>query len=220
MGPNINVDLPQALARLRFNYRVVARPDGGHFYRLADKSGYVRLKPGEWDQIGELFHEHTAKTARRAKILLLLHLPMFILLMVIINLPPIWQLLKNSPALVHRMVTYATLGFLFLGPVGYYLWHSSRVGRVAAMIDATLLAAPRVDHVIDPIARSPLWLDILCLVLVGPYLIIAIAGELKPHMFDNTPLSGAHLDVLALIGILAIIARLAWPWLAMRKPPK
>jgi uncharacterized protein (TIGR03382 family) len=45
--------------------------------------------------------------------------------------------------------------------------------------------------------------------VAGPALLLKIGGTLDPHAFDNTPLSGTHVDVMGAVGIGVLIA-LAW----------
>lgn len=148
--------------------------------------------------------------------LVFLHIPMFVLLVAICNIPPVWA---GIHGIFGPLASYALLAFLFLGPAGYYLVHSHHVGRVVAAIEATLAQRSRIDAPATPLWAVPLWLNILCLILVGPHLIFALIGQLQPSFFNNTPLSGSHLDPLAIVGFIVITARFAWHRIVAAQEP-
>ena len=47
----LDFSFPRRLAESGFEHRATPAPDGRIVYRLADKSGHVRVDPAEWDRL-------------------------------------------------------------------------------------------------------------------------------------------------------------------------
>lgn len=208
----LNIDFSRALAGSDFHRRGVASPEGKIIFQLADKSGHVRLSRAEWDAAGKSFRDNVSVSSKKAKYCLLLHLPAFFLAMAICNLPPFEFIFHAMP---RSFAASIGLALLVLPPIGIYLWHSRNVQRVSAELEELLGELPRVEALSNPVS-VPRWLDIAGFLLVGPGLLFAIIGELRPGIFRNTPFADAHLGPLSLAALAIIAARLLWPRLAIR----
>lgn len=201
------VNFSSALARLRFQHQITPLPNGGLAYRLANGSGHVAVSRHEWDEAGDLFKASTGRSLRRARIASLLWLPGFVLYNIICG--------AIIPREVVRVLPWSVYNTLFLGPFFatpgiIYLWHSYEVKRICTMIDAFFVDRPRIASPAALPWHPPFWFDLLCLLFVGPYLIIAVTGQIDPGLFRNTPLSGRHMDGVAAFGMVLLAARLAW----------
>lgn len=206
----LDLDFSRALRRTSFTNRIVEGGDGALVFRLADGTGHVRLTRREWIDVGSSFEHETRPVARRAKWALALYLPCWLVVVALTNAPPVALLLGLSDWLA----TIFLLGTLFLTPFAIYLWQSHHVGLIAEALEATLGTRQRVpDPPTDP-THIPRWLDISSLLLVGPGLVFALVGQLRPGIFRNTPLTDAHLGPLAIAGFAVIALRLLWPCLA------
>jgi hypothetical protein len=198
---NIDIGLASALHRTAFLHRATPTPDGQHvIYRLADGSGHVTIPRDEWEQIGEIFQKETKAIRRRAIVRILL-LPFVVLLVGF----TIAQVVPGGGLLIVTL--------FFGGPVANYLWQSHGVKKVSQAVEATFATLPRTHAAPPPTPeRLPRWLDIACIFLVGPWLILALIGEFGgPDTYRNTPLKGMHLDGEAWVAIGVLALRLTWP---------
>lgn len=211
----LDIGFSRHYAGLRLAYRASLQPDGHIAYRLADGSGYVRLEPDELKEIIAYFRQQTRGSYVKAQFGLILCVPAFVLLCIFLNAPPIkfvWMQLG-----LKQVVQWGTLAALPGFPVAVYLWLSRVVERIEKAIEAELsyrerVRAPRRDK-----KRLPIGIDIAIALLAGPHLVFAVVGSLSPTIFDDTPLSGTQIDLLA-IGAFALIAlRLVWPRIAARR---
>lgn len=215
----MEIGFSRALAQLRFRHRVRELADGSLAYRLADKSGYIRVSKTEWDEAGTFFAVSTRGSARKANVMLLLWLPAYVLYIMLCNLVVPKQLVQAMPQWLNLLLFIGPLPGI---PIGIYLWHSYHVRRVSKAIDATLAGRPRIAA---PPPSSfpgpPFWFDLVCLIFAGPHLIIAVIGELNPDLFRNTPFTGRHIDANAMFAFALIGVRITWGGLARRRnqPP-
>ena len=208
-----------ALARLRFRHRVSELSDGTLAYRLEDKSGYVRVTKTEWDEAGIFFTDGTRGSARQARILLLLSLPAYVLYIMLCNLVVPKELALAMPQWLYLLLFIGPLPGM---PIAIYLWHSYQVRRVSRDLDAALTERPRITAPQPPsFPKPPFWFDLICLLFVGPSLIVAVIGELYPDVFHNTPFTGRHIDSNAIFAFALIGVRIAWGEMARRRnyPP-
>ena len=201
---NIDIGFASALHRTGFLHRATPTQDGHVVYRLSDSSGHVRVPRREWDQIGELFEKETKAIRRRALIRILLLIPAVLVFGLTIG-----QVLPWSGLLI-------VIAF-FGGPPANYLWQSYEVKKVSRAVEVTLAKYPRTYAAQPTPERPPRWLDIACIFLVGPWLVLALAGEIGgPDTYRNTPLKGMHLNWEAWVAIGVLTLRLAWPQLIGR----
>jgi hypothetical protein len=208
----------RALARLRFQHRATELPDGGLAYRLKPSAQHVRVTRGEWQDIGQVFEESNRASARKATNLLLLCLPAYVAYVALCNLVVPKDVARALPQWLYLLVFVGPLPGM---PVAVYLWHSRQVQTVSRAIDATLAERPRIPA---PKAaarpRPPFWFDLICLLVVGPHVFVALLGELNPDLFRNTPFSGRHLDPKAMAALALIAIRLLWgQWAKAGEPP-
>lgn len=196
---NIDIGFASALHRTAFLHRATPAPDGRHvIYRLADGSGHVRVPRDEWEQIGAIFQKETKAIRRRAIVRILL-LP-FVVLIVGFTIA---QVIPWGGLLI--------VVLFFGGPIANYLYQSYEVKKVSRAVDATFATLPRTQAAPPTPERPPRWLDIACIFLVGPWLILALIGEVGgPDTYRNTPLKGMHLDWEAWLAIGVLALRLAW----------
>ena len=202
-------------AGLRLAHRATPQPDGHISYRLADGSGYVRLDPDELDQILTYFRQQTRRSYVTAQVGLVLCVPAFVLLCIFLNAPPIkflWMQLGMK-----QVVQWGTLAALPGFPVAVYLWLSRVVERVEKAIEVELSSRGRVRTPRRAKKRLPIGIDIAIALLAGPHLVFAVVGSLSPTTFDNTPLSGTHIDLFAIAAFALIAFRLVWPRIAARR---
>ncbi len=209
----LDIEISRGLARTRFQHRISELPDGTLSYRLADKSGHVRVTREEWEATGTFFTESTRGPKRDATIALFLWMPAYVVYIAIcgVLLPKSW-----AQALPEWLSLVIFVGPLFATPFVIFFWWSFRVQRVCKAIDATFAERAGIQPPRKNPFRPPFWLDVLCLLFVGPQLIIAVIGEIDPNALRNTPLTGRHLDWQAMLGFALIAARVAWGKVAKR----
>lgn len=196
---NIDIGFASALHRTGFLHRSTSAPDGHIIYRLADGSGHVRVPRQEWEQIGGIFQTETKAIRRRAIIRILLLLPVILIFGLTIG-----QVLPWSGLVI-------VIAF-FGGPPANYLWQSYEVKQVSRAVEITLAKFPRTYASPPAPGRPPRWLDIACILLVGPWLILALIGQIGgPDFYRNTPLKGMHLNWEAWVAIGVLTLRVAWP---------
>jgi len=210
----LDLGFSRQYAGLRLAHRAAPQPDGAVVYRLADGSGHVRLPAGEWDEIATWFRKATRGDYIRAQIGLVLCVPAFVLLCIILNIPPIKAALTIFP---REVVSWTVLAALPGFPIAVYFWLLRSVGRVEKSIETELSSRPRVPAPRRDKARLPLWVDVAIALLAGPHLVFAVIGSLSPGFFDDTPLSGSHIDLFAGAAFALIAARLIWPRLVARQ---
>jgi hypothetical protein len=195
----LSTGFARGLAVNAFKHRATTLAGGRVVYRLADGSGHVELDRREWQSLGENFHDQVRPLGRKANWMIVGLLPGTLLFALTIG-----QLIPFAGLMI--------LAALLLGPILIYLWHSRQVQRVAAEIEAQLARRPQAAAVPADPARIPRALDIACMLLVGPGLILAIVGELGgPDTFRNTPFVGTDFDASAWVATALILARLLWP---------
>jgi hypothetical protein len=212
-GGHVNIGFSRALARLRFKHRVTELADGGLAYRLGDGSAQVRVSRREWSDAGTMFNDATRASSRQA-VVLLLCLPAYVAYIALSHVVVPAATARALPSWLYFLVFIAPLPGL---PIAVYLRHARHVMRVSKAIDAQLAQRSRLAIVTRGRAGPPFWFDLLCLLFIGPQLLIAIIGEIDPDLFRNTPLSGRRIGGQAMLGFALILVRLAWGELARRR---
>jgi len=200
----IGMGFSRALAQTGFQNRATLLPGGRVIYRLADRSGHVALGAEEWEAVGARFATEVRPVGRKTFWLSIGLFPAVFLFGMTIA-----QILPGSGILI--------LAGIVLGPIAIYLWQSHRIKRIADAIERELARRPRVAGAPPPPAsRPPRWLEIACLLLVGPGLIVQIYGSLNPDAFRNTPWTGMHLDWTGIAGFAVLGAMLFYRWRVAR----
>jgi len=210
-----DIEISRALARVTFLHRVTDLPDGALAYRLADDSGHVRLSRTEWERAGHAFKHATGRVKRNAVIALFLWMPAYVLYIAICDAVVSDAWARALPRWLWFAIFVAPL---FATPVLIFIWWTYRVIRIAMEVDASLTKGARVRISAPPRNpfRVPFWLDVLCVLFVGPHLIVATIGQFDPDALRNTPLTGQHIDGVAIFGFALIAVRLVWGYLARR----
>jgi len=187
----------EKLAASGFQHR--ATPLGRRVvYRLADKSAYVSVDADEWRALCASFSARVAPVRRRMNWMYL-------------SLPPGIMLYALTLGQVIPGVGVIILLAIFGGPPAIYLWQSREVERIARSIEAELARRPRVMAPPEDPGKPPRLLDIACLYLIGPGLILSVIGEIGgPDTFRGTPLTGTHFGPLAWAASAVIALRLFW----------
>lgn len=195
----INPRFSDAIHKSGFQHRANLLPDGNVVYRLIDGSGSVVLSRAKWDAIGEAFALEIAPFRKRASRMTWLLFPViFVFAMTAGQFFPFTGLL-------------IILG-IFGGPLAIYLWYSAKAQQAAKLAEDRLKKFPQTSSVKAPVGKMPRAIQIAILILVGPYLIIAIIGEIGgPQTFRNTPLSGANIGWSEMIAFGLIAIQLFWP---------
>lgn len=203
----MDLSFSSRLARTRLRHRVSELPDGALAYRVEDGTGFVRLTQREWAETGQFFDDNIRKSARNARIAMFLWLPAYVTYIAICStlIPREWA--RALPSWLYFVVF---IGPLPGTPIAIYLRHSYHVKKVSKAIDAALGVRPRAAEPPKDPFRPPFWLDLLCLLFVGPGLVVAVIGELAPQAFRNTPLSGRHIDWQAMVGFALFALWLGW----------
>jgi hypothetical protein len=211
----VEIGFSGALARLRFRHRVSELPDGALAYRLDDKSGHVRVSKAEWEEAGTFFADSTSKSARKATLFVLLSLPAYVVYAIACGLIVPKELALAMPSWLYFLLFIGPLPGM---PIAIYLWHSYHVRKVSRALDATLAQRPRIAAPTLPsFPTPPFWFDLICLLFIGPHLILAVIGELNPDLFRNTPLTGRHIDANAVFSFALLGLRIAWGEIAKRR---
>jgi hypothetical protein len=202
----IGMGFSRALAQTGFQHRATVLAGGRVIYRLADGSGHVGLSACEWEAAGEQFEAQVRPVGRKTFWLSIGLFPaIFVFGMTIA------QILPGAGILI--------LAGILLGPIAIYLWQSYRIKHIARAIEQELARLPRVAAVPAPASRPPRWLEIACILLVGPGLIVQIYGSLNPDAFRNTPWTGMHLGWAGLAGFAVLGAMLFYRRRAARDAP-
>ena len=202
----LGMGFSRALTESGFRHRATAVGGGRVVYRLADGSGNVVLDAEEWDAVGEYFRAQVRPIGRKTTWLSIGLFPaIFVFGMTIA------QILPGGGILI--------LAGILLGPIAIYLWQSYRIKHIARAIEKELARLPRVAAPPPPVWRSPRWLEIACILLVGPGLIIQVYGSLNPTAFRNTPWTGMRLEWGGIAGFALLGAMLFYRWRAARDAP-
>lgn len=192
----------EQLARSGFAHRATESSDGSVVYRLADRSGSVRVPIQVWNRLGEEFETALAPSRKRTR----------------------WLSIALFPAiLIFGMTVAGYIPFggvliligIFLGPIAIYLMHSRDVQTVTRSIEERLKSYPRCPAAQPDAIRFPRVLEIAFMVLVGPHLLLAIIGQIGgPDTFRGTPLSGIGIGAFQMLALGLIAIRLLWPRIA------
>ena len=200
----MNPEISDVLAATGFAHRAAVQSDGSVIYRLADGSGHVRLPAAEWHRLGREFEARTASVRKRTRWLR-------------IGLLPATFLYGMTFAQVLPFGGILILAAIFLGPLVICFSHAREVGKASNAVENALAGFARSRPARRDPRRVPRWLEILFLVLVGPHLLIALAGELGgPDTFRGTPFSGTDVGPMEAIAFILIAVRIAWPFLGPR----
>jgi hypothetical protein len=202
----LGMSFSRALTESGFRHRATMVGGGRVVYRLADGSGHVVLGDDEWDSVGKHFQAEVRPVGRTTAWLSIALFPaIFVFGMTIA------QILPGAGILI--------VAGIFLGPIAIYLWQSYRIKHIARAIERELARLPRVAAPPPPASRPPRWLEIACILLVGPGLIVQIYGSLNPNAFRNTPWTGMHLEWGGIAGFAVLAAMLFYRWRAARDAP-
>ncbi|MGZ8350272.1 MAG: hypothetical protein ACXWU2_09610, partial [Allosphingosinicella sp.] len=157
------------------------------------------LDAGEWRALNVRFDDESRMVLRTAKLALLILFPATFAYAMTLG-----QIIPGAGIVI--------LAAIFLGPPAIYLWQSHKVARIARNLDAELAGRLRVAA--PPIAppRALRVLEIACLLVVGPHLILQVYGSLNPNAYRNTPLLGTELDWSGLAGFLVLATILFLRW--------
>lgn len=202
----IGMGFSRALTESGFRHRATAVGGGRIVYRLADGSGNVALDAAEWDAVGEHFRAQVRPVGRTTTWLSIGLFPAIFVFGMTIG-----QILPGAGILI--------LAGILLGPIAIYLLQSYRIKHIARAIEKELARLPRVAAPPPEAWRSPRWLEIACIVLVGPGLIVQVYGSFNPDAFRNTPWTGMHLDWAGIAGFAVLGAMLFYRWRAARDAP-
>lgn len=89
--------------------------------------------------------------------------------------------------------------------------------RVSGSIESKLAAFPSSPEAVRNPRRVPRWFEIAFMLLVGPHLLVSVAGEIGgPDLFRGTPLSGTQVGPAEIAGFILIALRVAWPRIGTR----
>jgi len=202
----IGMGFSRALTESGFRHRATPIGGGRIVYRLADGSGNVALDAAEWDAVGEHFQAQVHPVGRTTTWLSIGLFPAIFVFGMTIG-----QLLPGAGILI--------LAGILLGPIAIYLLQSYRIKHIARAIEKELARLPRVAAPPPPAWRAPRGLEIACIVLVGPGLIVQVYGSFNPDAFRNTPWTGMHLDWVGFAGFAVLGAMLFYRWRAARDAP-
>ncbi|HEU0043909.1 hypothetical protein [Sphingomonas sp.] len=197
-----------ALHRSDLARRASVRPDGQVSYRCADGSGHVLASQREWHAQLASYDARLKPIKRRTRWLSIALFPGILVFGMTIG-----QVVPFAGVMI--------LAAMFGGPLLIYLAHSRAVQRIAAEVDGQLAAGEPCEAP----ARSPLvlprWFEIAFLLLVGPDLLLSVAGEIGgPDLFRGTPLWGTELGTTDYVAAALIGVRLLWPRLGGSLPRK
>ena len=190
-----------ALHRSGLERRARPLPDGAFAFALGN-GGNVRVERHAWQKAMAELEADLRPIRRRTRLLSIGWFPGVLLFGMTLG-----QVLPLGGLLI--------LLLMFGGPLFIYLRHSYAVRALAAGVErrleqnAVCAAPPR-----EPV-QLPRWAEIAFLLLVGPDLLIGLAGELGgPDLFRGTPLWGAGLGVTEYAAAALILLRLSWPRVA------
>lgn len=191
-----------AVARTGFAHRASEQPDGTIVYRLADGSRHVRVQRAEWERLRAQFERQSKAARRRAWILLLC-----------------WPFAPILVGLTLARIVPAGAFLIFLVaigmPIAIYVLHFAKVRRIGEEIERQLARAQPCAPVPRDLRRAPRWLDLALLLVIGPNLLIGIAGSIGgPDFFRETPLWGRHIGAFEVCALAIIALRIAWPLVA------
>lgn len=200
----MNSGFSEDLARSGFAHRARTKADGSVVYRLADKSRSVLLPARVWQQMGEEFAEALAPTRRRTRLLSIALFPGILIFAMTVG-----QIIPFAGVMI--------LASILCGPIAIYLMHSHDVQKVTRSIELRLKSYPQCPDMPRDPARLPRGVEIACLVVIGPHLVLAIIGEIGgPDTYRGTPLSGMGIGPLQMLAMGLIGLRLLWPKLGPR----
>ncbi|HMG45985.1 MAG TPA: hypothetical protein VK614_00795 [Allosphingosinicella sp.] len=202
----LGMGFSRALTESGFQHRATAVGGGRVVYRLADGSGHVALDADEWDALGEHFRAEARPVGRTTTWLSIGLFPAVFVFGMTIG-----QILPGAGILI--------LAGILLGPLAIYLWQSYRIKHIARAIEKELARLPRAVAPPAPPGRPPRWLEIACILLVGPGLIVQVYGSFNPTAFRNTPWTGMHLGWGGIAGFAVLGAMLFYRWRAARDAP-
>lgn len=192
------------LARSGFAHRASDAADGAVVYRLADKSGSVRIPGHAWRRLGDEFSAALAPTRRRTRILSIALFPAILIFAMTLG--------QHLP-FAGILILMGVVG----GPIVIYLMHARDVQTIRRSIEARLRSYPRCAAMPPDASRLPRALEIAIMLMVGPYLLLAIIGEIGgPDTYRGTPLSGLNIGPFQLLALGLMGLRLLWPRLALR----
>lgn len=198
----LDFSFPRLLAQSGFEHRATPEPDGRIVYRLADRSGHVRVERAEWDRLLEEFSTRVRDIQRGTRKWLIGLFPGIFLFGMTIG-----QILPGAGLLI-------VLG-IFLGPPAIYLSQSYRVRWAAEAIDLKLALRNRVAAPPPKPFRIPRALEIASFVLVGPHLLLELWGSISPETYRNTPLLGTELNWTSAISFAVLAGVLWFKWRAV-----
>jgi hypothetical protein len=202
----LGMGFSRALTESGFRHRATSVGGGRIVYRLADGSGNVVLDAGDWDAVGEHFRAQVRPVGRTTTWLSIGLFPAIFVFGMTLG-----QILPGAGILI--------LAGILLGPIAIYLLQSYRIKHIARAIEQELARLPRVAAPPPPPWRAPRGLEIACILLVGPGLIVQVYGSFNPDAFRNTPWTGMHLDWLGMAGFALLGAMLFYRWRAARDAP-
>lgn len=205
----------EKIAVTRLRQRRVEDGSIGVRLRMPDGKGDVRLTANEWEALGEWFRARVAPSARRLRLAVWLTLPLIIAFLgIVYNVPVLRAAFERLLEVAAPLVMLFLCGAL---PLTMAALHSLAVKRAIDGVNSALADRPRHGTSCLPPPRALNTLELVALVLVGPHLIVGIIGTLNPGALRNTPLTGAHLDMRSIAGLIVLLALAILRWRRIRQ---
>jgi len=200
------------LAIKRLHDRSYRAQDGYIHVLLPGDADAVRLSPRAWERLCAEYDDSLAPARRLMRWGMVLTIPASLILLSIMSVSPavtaFVQWIESFP-----YGNYVTVLTILAGPpialLGVHWWLTR---RAAATVEARLATYERVA---PPDSPRPILIqtyEIVAMVLLGPGILIRMAGTCFPDMWRNTPFSGSHLglfDAVA-IGTTLVVASYRW----------
>ena len=201
----VDASLLQKTAKLRLRQRLVVDRGGSLFYRFRD-GGLVAISREEWLALANGYEEEVAPASRRLRWAFNLSVPFAIAMIgLLAHSGPIERSINLLPSLAQMVIMLAIVAGM---PFTFLFLHYRTVRRATEGLDSTLRPRPRVQAEVAPRPAGLDTLEILGLVLVGPTLVLQMAGSLVPGIFRNTPLAAMRIDAVGIAGFAVIAALL------------
>lgn len=196
-----------AMHRSALARRAVDRADGRVIVSLRDGSGHGSVSRERWREVLDSYDRRVGPIARRTRWTTLALLPGILVFGLMLG-----------PVLPYAGVLI--LLAMFGGPVVIYLRHTRAVRLVAVGIDRELHDCPSCAALRRRPRQLPRWFELAFLLLVGPDLLVSIAGEIGgPDLFRGSPWWGAGMGMVDWTALALIATRLSWAVLRRQRRP-
>jgi hypothetical protein len=190
--------------------RCVVDEFGFIFYRLKDGSGFIQLTQLEWDELGNAFDEAISESSRAVRWAFNLAMPFTILLLILITAVPPLRYAFEAFERVAPLPAY--LAVTMTMPVTVFAIHNRLVQRVIEALEQILATQPRCPPPAIRVSKALNVMELIGMVVIGPHLLLQLAGTFDPDIYRNTPLSGTSLGITgyASFGLLVAIGMARW----------